>query len=446
MKRVVAHSNVKNKEMDMSLTTEQMELARQYAINASREASVLKGFPGQASINFNKVAVIGAGIMGTGITMALINSGIEVCLIDTNEEALNLGFSRIKDNYLRGVKRGKLSSEEVEQKLARIVLSTKLDSVASSDVIIEAVWEQLTLKRELFESIDSFAKPGALLATNTSGLDIDKISEVTNRPEDVIGLHFFTPAQSMKLLEVIRGSQTASQTIVNAMALGKKLDKVSVLVECCPGFVGNRIFKKREDQASKMLLEGATPEQIDRVLREFGMPMGSFELQDMTGGIELRYRRRQEDGSKDWLGDRMFELGRLGQKTSKGYYRYEVGDRNPIVDPEFEEVLIEASEVAGIERREIDDEEIFYRLLLPMINEASKIIDEKIVIKPTDIDAVWLNGYGWPVWRGGVLYEADRIGTKEILKHMEDYHQKFGETFEPSSLLRKLGEADKTFL
>lgn len=423
---------------DLAFTTLAAQQARQYAAEAGAVASQVSGLVPAEPDALRTVAVMGAGTMGIGIAMALANAGIAVALIDVNPDSLARAKTRIAEQYEVSVQRKRLTRAQVEERLSRIGTHQEYAALADADAVIEAVWEQMALKKEVFAQIDAHARPDALLGTNTSGLDINEIAASTRNPERLIGLHFFTPAQSMKLLEVVRGRSTSDEVIARGMALGVRLGKVPVLVESRSGFVGNRIFRAREAQARAMLLEGATPEQVDRVLMEFGMPMGSFELQDMTGGVELLYRRRQAEGGEDWLGDRMFEAGRLGQKVGKGYYRYQPGSRKPLADPEMLALLEEGSRACGIARRELADEEVRDRLILPMVNEACRLIEEGVVARPSDVDAVWLHGYGWPTWRGGILYHADRLGAQHVVDGLSALQGRHGSFFEPSPLLAKV--------
>jgi 3-hydroxyacyl-CoA dehydrogenase len=356
------------------------------------------------------VAIIGAGTMGVGITIAMASAGLRVTLVERDAAALERGMARVRADFQSRVQRGRITAAQADGWLALVACSTELAAIDRADVVVEAVWEQLALKREVFAAIDRHAKAGALLGTNTSTLDINAIAAATARPQDVIGLHFFTPAHVMKLVEVVRGSRTSDAAIGKALALARRLGKVPVLVGACPGFVGNRMFRRREAEARQLVLEGATPAQVDAVLREFGFPMGTFELADLTAGVELDYRRRQETGEKDWLIDRMFEAGRVGQKAGKGYYRYEAGGRKPLPDPQVIALLEEGSRAAGIARRRIADEDIRARLLGALVNEGAKLLDEGVVASAADIDAVWLNGYGWPSYRGGPMYYADEAG------------------------------------
>lgn len=430
---------------EIAFTTPAADAARAHARRVIDAAPRVPGLPAADGAAFGRAAVIGGGTMGVGITMAFVNVGIPVTLIDRDDASLERCLGRIREQYDVAVKRKRLEAAQARERLAMIAPTTDIAAIASADVIVEAVWEQMKLKRSVFEAIDAHARPGALLGTNTSALDVNEIASATTRPQDVLGLHFFTPAQSMKLLEVVRGRLTSPDALSRAMALGQRMRKTPVVVEVAPGFVGNRMFGRREAEARRMLLEGATPEQVDRVLTDFGMPMGSFELADMTSGIELGYRRRQETGQVDPLGDRMFESGRVGQKVGKGFYRYDPGSRKPRPDPEVAELLREVSKSVGIERRPIADDEIRERLILSMINEGAKLLEERVAARAGDIDAVWLQGYGWPSWRGGPMHHADLIGVAALhdrLLHLERVH---GERFKPSERLARMAERGERF-
>lgn len=374
--------------------------------------------------------------MGSGISIALLQAGIPVTLIDANAGALEKATSQIAKLFETSVARGRMTREQVST--CALTCETQISAASAADLVVEAVYEQMALKKQIFSELDRHCAPGTTLATNTSTLNVDEIAGATNRPGDVIGLHFFSPAHVMKLLEVVRGPRTDSRAIIRAMALGKRLGKVAVLVGICDGFVGNRLMIARERQAGELLLHGALPDQIDRVLREFGLPMGTFELQDMAGGIELNYRFRQAKGGKDFIIDRLFELGRLGQKTGKGYYVYDPSSRVPRLDKEAMEVFEAASRHHGIDRRTFSDDQLRDRLILPMVNEAAKLIEEGVVICPSDIDVVWQNGYGWPTWKGGPVYWADSIGPAQIYQRLCALHNECGEAFRPAGLLRRL--------
>jgi 3-hydroxyacyl-CoA dehydrogenase len=385
---------------------------------------------------FNKAAVIGAGTMGTGIAVVLAAGGIPVTIVDTAQAGLDRARSSAAKIWARAVERGQIDQTEAESRMARVSFTTDMaKAVPEADLIVEAVWEQMTLKKDIFGKIDALAKPGALLGTNTSTLDIDEIAAVTRRPHDVIGLHFFSPAHVMKLLEVVRGRHTAAAAVRDALALAIRF-----------GFVGNRIFGAREDEARRLILEGALPQQVDRVLIEFGFPMGSFDLQDMSGGIELLWRMNQANGIEEELIDRLAALGRFGQKAGRGYYAYGEDGRTPIPDPEVEEIIIEASQNAGITRRAISDFEIRERLIYPMINEGAKILDEGIADRASDIDVIWSLGYGWPKDKAGPMAYADSVGLPVICDALVRLQTEHGNRFAPANLLSRLADTGGRFV
>jgi 3-hydroxyacyl-CoA dehydrogenase len=333
----------------------------------------------------------------------------------------------------------------MEQRMGFVRPTLDFKCISEADMVIEAVYEQMSVKKMTFAEIDKFAKPGAILGSNTSSLNIDEIAASISHPESVIGLHFFNPANIMRLLEVVRGRKTSDTVIASAMALGRRLRKVPVLVRVCHGFVGNRMFFVREKQALRMLYEGALPEQIDRVLYEFGFPMGTFALMDLTSGIELHWRMREGTGQKEFIVDRLVELGRIGQKAGKGFYRYERNSRTPIPDSEVHAIIIAGSRQGGYHRREINDEEIRERLLYPIVNEAAKILQEGVAIRPSDIDVVWVTGYGWPAYRGGPMYWADSVGLTSVRDTLKRLQKEQGDFFQPAALLNKLGDEGKKF-
>lgn len=426
-----------------AFTTPAADRARRYAA----EALAALGDPaGAGSEAFHEAAVIGAGNMGCGITLAFLATGIQVCLIDTSADALAGGRQRIEAALAQDLERGRIDAAEHARRLGLLRTATTLQDAASADVIVEAVFEDLRLKREIFAALDAIAAPHALLATNTSTLDVGAIATATQRPGAVLGLHFFNPAQVMRLIEVVRAPQTSAASLQAAKALARRLGKVPVVVGICDGFVGNRLMITREREAARLLLDGALPQQVDRVLREFGLPMGTFELQDMAGGIALSYHARKKAGQPDWLIERLFERGRTGQRAGKGYYRYDSGKRAPLVDPEVTALIEQASQVAGITRRTIADDEIRDRLILPMVNEGAKLVDEGIVERASDIDLVWQFGYGWPDWKGGPMYHADVLGAATVVARLQALRDAHGERFAPAPLLTRLARTGQGFV
>lgn len=421
-----------------TFTTPQANRARAYVAQALHAAANGLSATDDDATPLRQAAVVGAGSMGSGITTALLAAGLPVTLIDRSETVLESARLAVGSHFDAMVKRGRLSAEDAAARRAALHLSTRVEDVAQADLVIEAVWEQLALKQEIFAQIDRHAPPHAILGSNTSALDIDRIADATSRPGQVVGLHFFSPAHVMPLLEVVRGPRTRPEVVASAQRLGARLRKTAVVVGVCHGFVGNRLLIARDQEADRLLLEGALPQQIDRMLTEFGLPMGSYELADMAGGIELVYRVRQERGQHDPILAGLVAAGRLGQKTGKGFYRYEPGKRRPIPDPEVTALIEQASRELGIERRVIGDDEVRDRLLLPMINEGAKLVEEGIVDRASDIDVVWQRGFGWPAWRGGPMYHADQLGAGRVHERLSELQARFGERFRPAALLERL--------
>jgi len=397
--------------------------------------------------------VIGCGTMGGGIAMNFANVGIPVTVLETSQEALDRGMKVIRGNYENSAKRGSMKAEDVEKRMALITPTLSYDAMKNVDIVIEAVFETMEVKEPVFKKLDEVTKKGAILATNTSGLDVNQIASYTKRPEDVIGMHFFSPANVMKLLENVRGTKTAKDVIATVMNLSKKINKIPVLVGVCEGFVGNRMLRMRGQQASYMIEEGALPWQIDKVIYDFGFPMGVFQMSDLAGN-DVGWRIRQ--GKKEqnlrnvryagYVADAICEMGRFGQKTGKGWYKYNLPDRTPVPDPEVEKIIEETSRKLGIKRRPFTDQEILERCLYPMVNEGAKILEEGMAQRAVDIDVVWVNGYGWPVYRGGPMFWADQIGLKTIYDALLKYRDQTGDKFwEPAPLLKKLVESGKTF-
>ncbi|WP_158894389.1 MULTISPECIES: 3-hydroxyacyl-CoA dehydrogenase NAD-binding domain-containing protein [unclassified Pseudomonas] len=414
---------------------------------AGRNRALAKAAP---PVALRQVAVIGAGLMGSGIALCLANAGLATVLIDTQPQALERGRATI-DSYFSG--KGRLTADQASARAALIRCEATLDAVADADLIIEAVFEDLAVKQEVFRQLDCLARPGAILATNTSYLDIDAIAGVTGRPEAVIGMHFFSPAQVMKLLEVVRTRAVAPAVLATALQLGERLGKTTVAVGNCHGFVGNRLLAVREREATLLVEEGAAPEQVDRVLREFGFPMGPFELRDLAG-IDIAWRNRQGRGESLSPAERACDLieqlharGRLGQKSGAGYYRYEPGQRQGQADPLIAGLLAAHRQRRGIAPRSHSDTEILERCLFVMINEAAWLLEEGIVEQPVDIDLVWLHGYGFPRYRGGLLYHADQCGLERIVSTLEGWSAALAERgTRISPRLRQLAAEGRTFL
>ncbi len=444
----------RERELFQELLTSSQSAAQRFYFFAEREAAKVKDVPADTPMREIKTAgIIGAGTMGGGIAMNFANAGIPVTVLENEQAALDRGMKTIRTNYENTAKRGGMKAEDVEKRMALIKPTLSYDDLKNADIIIEAVFETMEVKEQVFKKLDQVAKPGAILATNTSGLDINQIASYTRRPQDVIGMHFFSPANVMKLLENVRGKATSKDVIATVMNLSKKIGKVPVLVGVCEGFVGNRMLRQRGVQASYLIEEGATPQQVDKVLYDFGFPMGPFAMSDLAGN-DVGWRIRQGKKEKDqrnqrysgYVADAICEQGRFGQKTGKGWFLYNLPDRTPIPDPEVQKIIEETSKKLGIKRREISDQEILERTLYPMVNEGAKILEEGMAQRALDIDVIWVNGYGWPVYRGGPMFWADQIGVKKIYDALNKYHEQTGDSFwKPAPLLKKLAESGGTF-
>lgn len=434
------------RELFMKLMTGEQSKAQRYAFFSEREAAKVSGVPdGTKARDVKQVAIIGAGTMGGGIAMSFANAGIPVTLIETGDEQLKRGLGIMQKNYEATAARGGIPADAPAKRMGLIKGVVGLENVKDADLIIEAVFETMAIKKEVFGKLDQFAKPGAVLATNTSYLDINAIAAMTKRPQDVLGMHFFSPANVMKLCEIVRGEKTAPDALTTAVAVAKRIAKVPVVVGVCDGFVGNRMLAARGKQAEKFLFEGALPQQVDAVLTKFGMPMGPFAMGDLAG-LDIGWRSRQDRGIKSEIADAICEAGRFGQKTGKGYYKYEAGSRSPLPDPEIEKLIEETTAKLGLKRRQIDDQEILERLMYPMINEGARILEEKIAARPSDIDVVWLYGYGWPIYRGGPMFYADSVGLKKIAERLSFYAKQTNDpSLEPTPLLKRLADEGKTF-
>ncbi len=421
--------------------------ALRYAFFAEREVAKLPHIPSDTKLRpTDNPAVIGAGTMGGGIAMSFADNGFDVKITDATQEALDRGMARIRSNYETSVKRGSLAADEMERRMARIHPVSGLDDIADCDVVIEAAFEQIPVKEEIFKKLDAAMKPGALLFSNTSGIDIDIMANATKRPQDVAGTHFFAPANVMKLFEVVEGTKSAPDALATAMALGRKIGKVSGLAGNGDGFVANRSRAPFSTEMVIMLEEGALPEQVDKVMVDFGYPIGPFATSDLSGldiGYDTRKRRAAQypNYRKQPIADRIVEAGRLGQKNGKGWFRYEPGDRTPYPDPEVTRIIKETAAEIGVPQREFADDEILKRLLFASVNEACRILDEGKALRASDIDVMWLYGFGFPRYRGGLMYWADGIGVREVYNQIAAWHQRYGERWAPSPLLRRLAEA-----
>ncbi|MES2043273.1 MAG: 3-hydroxyacyl-CoA dehydrogenase NAD-binding domain-containing protein, partial [Pseudomonadota bacterium] len=370
-----------------------------------------------------RVGVIGAGTMGGGISMNFLSAGIPVTIVEMAQEALDRGTGVIRKNYEASAAKGRLKPEQVEAAMGALNPTLDFEALAECDLIIEAVYETMEIKKEVFGRLDKIAKPGAILASNTSYLNIDEIAASTSRPEDVLGMHFFSPANVMKLLEVVRGAKTAPDVLATVMALSKTIKKVAVVAGVCHGFIGNRMLMPRQVEANKLLMEGATPEQIDRVHVEFGMPMGPFQMSDLAG-VDIGWHR--DPTRIENIRDALAAEGRWGQKTGKGFYDYDE-KRNPTPSPRVAEIIEDFRSKSNMQKREISDEEIVERTLYTMVNEGALILEEKMAQRASDIDVVWIYGYGWPVYRGGPMFWADTEGLKKIVAGLEKHGFKVAE-------------------
>ena len=419
---------------------------------AERQTSKIPDVPEDTPVrDVRKAAVIGAGTMGGGIAMSFANAGVPVTLIDMTEDALEKGFSKIKGNYAATVSKGRLSQADMDKRLSLIQKSTRLEDAKDADILVEAVFERMDVKQDIFRKLDGIARQGAILATNTSTLDVDQIAAATRRPQEVIGTHFFSPANVMRLLEVVRGEKTAKDVLATTMKLGKKLKKVAVVSGVCDGFIGNRMIEKYGQQSLFLLDEGATPQQVDAAMTKWGMAMGPFTMYDMAGndiGWDIRKRRAKErpDMVYSRIADRICEQGRFGQKTGKGYYRYEPGGRKPLPDPEVEKIIKSYQAEINVKPRVISDEEIVERLIYALVNEGAHILDEGIALRASDIDMVYLTGYGFPPFRGGPMFYADTIGLDKVLKSIQKFQQGYqGGQWKPAPLLVKLANEGRRF-
>jgi len=423
-----------------------------HAFFAERQTSKIPDVPEDTALRqIKSAAVIGAGTMGGGIAMNFANAGIPVTLIDVTLAAVEKGINTIHKNYAATVSKGRLKHEDMAKRMSLIKPSTDIGSVANADIVIEAIFERMDIKQDTFRRLDAVAKPGAILATNTSTLDVDQIAAVTKRPQDVIGTHFFSPANVMRLLEVVRGKKTAKDVLATTMKLGKTLKKVPVVSGVCDGFIGNRMLEKYGQQSLFLIDEGASPQQVDAALAKFGMAMGPFTMYDMAGndiGWDVRKRRYKERPEFVYskVADRICEQGRFGQKTGKGFYKYEAGSRKPIPDPDVEEILSKYRSDIKVSPRKISDDEIVERLIYALINEAAYILEEGIALRASDVDMVYLTGYGFPAYRGGPMFYADTVGLSKVLSSIQSFQKGYqGAQWKPAPLLVKLAKQGGKF-
>jgi len=437
------------REQELFAELENSDEARalRYAFFAEREAAKLPDMPvGVKPREFANAAVVGAGTMGGGIAMSFADFGYPVRIMDASKEALDRGMERIRANYATSVKRGSLAQDEMERRLARIQPVAGYDDIGDADIVVEAVFEEMDVKKPIFRALDKAMKPGALMVSNTSALDIDQLAGETARPQDVAGAHFFSPANVMKLLEVVRGAKSSPETLLSTMAMGRKIGKLSAMAGNTDGFVANRSRGPFNSEMVILLEEGCLPEQVDKVMVDFGYPMGPFAVGDLAGldiGLASRKRRAAQNPNyrKLPIADRVAELGRYGQKTGAGWYRYEKGDRTPHPDPEVARIIKETAAELGVPQRSFTDQEILRRLLFSSVNEACRILEEGKAYRASDIDVMWLHGFGFPRYRGGLMYWADQIGVRDVYNQIAAWNQQYGERWAPSRLLRELAES-----
>jgi len=451
----------KGMSRERELFTECMLSAESAALRrvffAERQAAKVAGLAKDTPLRkIESVAMIGAGTMGGGIAMNFASKGIRVLMVDVDVAAIERGMAVVRSNYMRGVKKGRMSEAQFETLMQLFIPTTDYADLAVVDLVIEAVFENMAVKKEIFKRLDQVCKPGAILASNTSTLNLDEIARSTSRPQDVVGMHFFSPANIMRLLEVVRGAETAPDVLATVMKLARQIGKVGVVSGVCHGFIGNRMLEGYIREAGIMLLEGAKPEQIDRVLYDFGMPMGPIAMGDLAGidvGAKVREERRRKgtfpaDERFGLVADKLVAMGRCGQKTGAGVYFYEAGSRTPVPDPEVQALIQREATRLGISQRLISDEEILTRCIYPLINEGARILDEGIAQRASDIDVVWISGYGFPPYRGGPMHYADSVGPGKIYEQICTYRDTLGNEFgywEPAPLLEKLAREGGSF-
>lgn len=442
----------RERELFLELVSSPESAAMRHIFFSERLASKIKDLPKETPLrDIKKVAIIGGGTMGGGIAMCFANVGIEVVMVEVNDEALQRGLGIIRKNYSITVQKGKLAADKMEDRISTISGTTDYNDIADVDLVIEAVFENLDLKKEIFAKLDGVCKPGAILASNTSYQDIDAIAAATNRPEDVIGMHFFSPANVMKLLEVVRGEVTADDVLATAMKIGKKIGKVCALSRVCYGFIGNRMLSGYGREAQMLLMDGCTPAQVDNALESFGMAMGPLAMGDLAG-LDVGYKAREgrtdlpDDPKLYRMGTLLVEMGRYGQKTGAGFYKYDPETRRRMSDPEVESMIKEEAAKIGCEQREISDEEILQRCFYPLINEGALILEEGIAQRPSDIDVVYIYGYAFPAAKGGPMHYADSVGLKNVYDKICEFRDLYGEDYwKPAPLLEKLAKEGKTF-
>ncbi|WP_346906724.1 3-hydroxyacyl-CoA dehydrogenase NAD-binding domain-containing protein [uncultured Roseibium sp.] len=427
------------RETFQELNASSQARAQRHIFFAERSARKIEDVPANTPLRpMENAGIIGAGTMGTGIAMCFANAGIPVCVIEQEQDRLDQGLARVRQTYETMRDRGRISAEDAEERIRLVTGAVDLAAVARADIVVEAVFEAMDVKRDVFARLDAVCKPGAILATNTSTLDINKIAAATDRPQDVIGLHFFSPAHIMKLLEVVRADETGKDVIATAMALGQHIGKIPVLVGVCDGFAGNRIFINFNREAQILIEEGALPWQVDKVFTDWGLAMGPLSVMDLAG-LDVGYRIRQARGSQTpypfTTADRLAEAGRYGQKTGRGWYLYPEGARRGSPDPEVEKLIEDVSREKGITRRPVSDEEILHRCLWQLVNTGYQIVEEGIAQRTSDLDVIFVNGYGWPRTRGGPMFYARETGLARVAADVSRYYEEIGPHWKPSALL-----------
>ncbi|QXQ06273.1 enoyl-CoA hydratase/isomerase family protein [Sphingosinicellaceae bacterium] len=424
------------RDLFMPLMTGLQSKAQRYVFFAERQANKIEGLAADAPVlTVETVGIIGAGTMGGGIAMNFLNAGVPVTMVEMQQDALDRGVATVRKNYENTAAKGRMTADDVEKRMGLLTPTLAMEDLGQADLIIEAVYENMDIKKQVFGKLDAIAKRGAILASNTSYLNVDEIAASTSRPGSVVGLHFFSPANVMRLLEVVRGAKTDTAVLSTAMAAAKRIGKVAVVAGVCHGFIGNRMLGSRQRQAMALIVEGALPEQVDRVLYDFGFPMGPFQMSDLAG-LDIGWSAETSKGVS--IRDRLCEAGLRGQKNGKGFYDYDA-QRNRVPSPVANDIILAYAAEKGINRREIGDQEILERCLYPIVNEGAKILEEKMAQRASDIDIVWINGYGWPVYRGGPMFWADSEGLPKIVERLTHYG------FEVAPLLAQLAGEGKSF-
>ena len=430
------------RKLFMQLMTGPQSAAQRYTFFAERQVQRIPDVPADTPLRpIKKVGIIGAGTMGGGIAMTYANAGIPVTLVEVKQEALDRGLATIRRNYERTASRGGITQAQLEERVGRITGTLAMEDLADVDLVIEAVFERMDIKKEVFTKLDAICKPGAILGSNTSGLNIDEIASVTKRPQDVIGLHYFSPANVMKLLEIVRGEKTAADVVATSMKIARDTGKIAVLVGVCPGFVGNRILGPRQRESQKLMFEGAMPWDIDKVLVDFGFAMGPFQMSDLAG-LDIGWVKERSKG--ETIRDVLCEMDRRGQKTGAGYYDYDEA-RNSSPSPVTEQIIKDFVAKSGVNARDISLDEMKERMLYVMVNEGAKILQERKAMRASDIDVIWQNGYNWPVYQGGPMWWGDHVGLQKIVDALNGYADRMGEDYRPAPLLVQLAAEGKRF-